>query len=131
MMPLSSWSPVLAREYLDADDAAALAAFHAQRGVFHVACALSPKIERKRRSSGVSWVSPFGRYFADQDVAGAHFRADADDAVFVEIAEFAFRNVRDVVRRHFGAELGVAHDADELFDVDRGELRVLRPCARR
>ncbi len=40
--------------------------------------ALSPKMERRRRSSGVSCVSPFGVTLAHEDVARAHFRADAE-----------------------------------------------------
>ena len=35
-----------------------------------------------------------------------------------------FADVRDVVRRDLGTELGVADDTDELFDVDGGELRL-------
>ena len=38
MMPDSSWSPCFAGKYFNADDAAALAVFHAEGRVFHIAC---------------------------------------------------------------------------------------------
>ena len=48
--------------------------------------AFSPKIARSSFSSGVSWVSPFGRDLADQDVARLDFGADERDAGFIQLA---------------------------------------------
>ena len=87
--------------------------------------AFSPKIARSSFSSGESWVSPFGRDLADEDVARLHLGADAHDAGLVEVLEGLFADVRDVARDLFLAELGVAGDALELLDVNRGEHVVL------
>ena len=65
------------------------------------------------------------RDLADEDVARLHLGADADDAALVEVLEGLFADVRDVARDLFLAELGVAGDALELLDVDRGEDVVL------
>jgi len=62
------------------------------------------------------------RDLAHQDVVGANFRADADDAGLVQVFERLFADVRDVVGDLFRAELGVARLDLVLFDVNRGEL---------
>jgi hypothetical protein len=49
--------------------------------VSFTSAAFSPKMARSRRSSGASSVSDLRRDLADEDVAGFHFGADADDAV--------------------------------------------------
>ena len=87
--------------------------------------AFSPKIARSSFSSGVSWVSPFGRDLADQDVAGLHLGPDADDARLVEVLEGLFGDVRNVPSDFFLAQLGVAGLDLELLDVDRGVAVVL------
>ena len=79
-----------AGEYLDADDAAALAAFHAERGVLHVLCLVAEDGAEEalfRSELGLALRSDL----ADEDVARAHFCADADDALLVEVPELAFR----------------------------------------
>ena len=68
----------------------------------------------------MSCVSPLRRDFADQHVAGVHFRADVDDARFVEASELLLRQVRDVARDFLGAQLGVARHHHQFLDVDRG-----------
>ena len=83
--------------------------------------AFSPKIARSSFSSGESWVSPFGVILPTRMSPGLHFGADADDARLVEVLEGLLADVRDVARDLFLAELGVAGDALELLDVDRGE----------
>ncbi len=87
--------------------------------------AFSPKMARSSFSSGESWRLALGRDLADQDVAGLHLGADAHDAGLVEVLEGLFADVRDVAGDLFLAELGVARDALELLDVDRGEDVVL------
>ena len=61
------------------------------------------------------------RDLADQDVAGLHFGADEGDARLVELGERRVADVRDVRGDFLGPELGVARDAGQLLDVDRGE----------
>src|SRR6476620_2112879 len=65
------------------------------------------------------------RDLADQDVAGADFGADIDDAGFVEVLQRFFRNVRNVAGDFLRSQLGVAGHHLELLDVDRGEDVVL------
>src|SRR5205814_5265426 len=60
-----------------------------------------------------------------QDVAGADFRADIDDAGLVEVFQRFFRNVRNVAGDFLRPQLGVAGHHLELLDVDRGEDVVL------
>ena len=83
--------------------------------------AFSPKIARRRRSSAVSSVSPFGRDLADEDVAGADLGADVDDALLVEVLEGLLADVRDVAGDLLGPELGVARLDLVLLDVDARE----------
>ena len=61
------------------------------------------------------------RDLAHEDVAGAHFGADERDAGFVELGQRRVTHVRDVGGDFLRAQLGVAGDAGQLFDVDRGE----------
>ena len=75
---------------------------------------------RSRRSSAVSSVSPFGRDLADQDVAGAHLGADADDAALVEVLQRVVADVGDVAGDLLRSELGVAGLGLVLLDVDGG-----------
>ena len=109
---------------LDRDDTAALTSFHALGGVFNVAGLLAEKrteqtlFRRKLRFA-------LGRNFTDQNVAGAHFGADADDAVFGQVFQFGFADVRDIASGHFGTEFGVAHVDGEFFDVDGSEFALL------
>jgi hypothetical protein len=93
--------------------------------VSFTSAAFSPKMARRRRSSGASSVSDFGSDLADEDVAGLHLRADADDAVGSEVLEGFLAEVGDVPGDFLGAELGVAGAHLELVDVDAGEDVVL------
>ena len=94
-------------EALDLDDLAAFAVRHAQGGVAHLARLLSEYRAEQllfRRLVGFA----LRRHLADEDVAGLDLRADADDAVLVEILQGVFAHVRDIARYLFRAELGVA-----------------------
>src|SRR5687767_15661041 len=109
----------LAREDLDADDDALDARRADQRGVAHVAGLFAEDRAEQllfRRQLGLA----LRRDLADQDVARLDRRADADDAAVVEIAQVAFRHVRDVARDFFRTQLGIARFDLELLDVDRG-----------
>ena len=88
----------------------------------HVSDAFSPKIARSSRSSGESWVSPFGVILPTRGCRPSlHLGADPDDAGLVEVRQGLFADVRDVPGDVLLAELGVASHALELLDVDRGE----------
>src|SRR6201999_301782 len=65
------------------------------------------------------------RDLADQDVAGANFRADIDDAGFVEVLQRFFRHVRNIAGDFLRTKLGIAGHHFEFLDVDRGEDVVL------
>ena len=87
--------------------------------------AFSPKMARRSFSSGVSCGLALRRHLADQDVARLDVGADADDAGVVEVAQVGLRDVRDVARDLFRAELGVARLDLELLDVDGGVVVLL------
>ena len=119
----SSFGDALAREDARVDDRALDARRHAQRRVAHLAGLLAEDRAQQllfRRELRLA----LGRDLADQDVARLHLGADADDAGLVEILERLLADVRDVARDLLGPELGVAGDALELLDVDRGEVVV-------
>jgi hypothetical protein len=75
-----------ALEDADIDDLAALAVRHAQRGVFHLAGLLAEDRAQQLLFRGQLGLA-LRRDLADQDVALAHLRADADDALFVEVTQ--------------------------------------------
>ena len=79
-----------------------------------------PKMACSSFSSGVSSLFDFGRHLAHENVARKDESADADDAVFVEVGQRLGRNIRDVARELFLAQLGLADFDLELLDVDRG-----------
>src|SRR3989344_6281945 len=115
--------PCFSRKYFNTDDAAAFAVFHPQARIFYVARfvakyrAQEPLLRRKLR------LTLWGN-FADQNIARAHFGARADNAVFVEITEFRFGYVGNVVGSFLGAEFCVSYIADELFYMNRGEFGI-------
>ena len=114
----------VAVEHAHFDDGALHARRHAQRGVAHVGGLLAEDraqelFLRRHRAFALR------RDLAAQDVAGAHFRADVDDAGFVEVLQRLFRDVRNVARDFLRTQLGVAGHHLELLDVDRREHVVL------
>ena len=114
----------LAGEDLGVDDDALHARRNAQRAVAHVAGLLAED-RAEQLLFGRELGLALRRDLADEDVARLHLGADADDARLVEVLEGLLADVRDVARDLFLAELGVAGDALELLDVDRGEDVVL------
>src|SRR5690606_37309771 len=63
-----------------------------------------------------------GRDLADQNIARRYFRADADDAVFVQILQRIFTDVGDVAGDLFRPQLGFARFDLMLLNMDRGVL---------
>src|SRR4249919_759211 len=109
----------VAGEDLHVDDGAVHARRNAERAVLHVGGLLAEDRAKEllfRRQLRFA----LRRDLADHDVAGAHFGADVHHAGFVEAVERLLRNVRDVGGDFLRAQLGVARDAGQLFDVDRG-----------
>ena len=94
-----------------------------ERGVFHVR-----RFFAENGAQQTLFGSEFGfalwRDFSDENVAGLHFRTDADDAIVAEIAERFFADVWNVARDFFGTELGVAGADLKFVDVD-GRVDVL------
>jgi hypothetical protein len=119
-----------AGEDLHVHDDAGDAGGHAEGGVLHVAGLLA--------EDGAEQLL-FGREvafrlrgdLADEDVAGLHLGADADDAVAVEVAQGFLAEVRDVAGDLLGPELGVAGGDFEFLDVDGREDVVLEHASRR
>ena len=109
-----------AAEPLGADDDAFLAGGHFQRVVLHVlAGAAEDRVQQLffRRQLALGLRGDL----ADEDVAGADARADADDAVLVEVGQGPLADVGDVAGELLAAELGLADLDVVLLDVDRGE----------
>src|SRR5216684_1748899 len=110
----------LAAEDLGVDHRALHARRDPQRAVAHVAGLLAEDGAEQLllgRELGLA----LGSDLAHQDRARLHLRADADDARVVQVLERLLTDVRDVARDLFLPQLGVARDALELLDVDRGE----------
>ena len=110
----------VAVEHAHFDDRAVGAGRHAHGGVADVGRLLAEDGAQKllfRRHRAFA----LRRDLADQDVARLHFRADIDDAGFVEVLQRFFRDVRNVARDFLRPELGVARHHFEFLDVDRGE----------
>ena len=91
-----------------------------ERGIAHLAGFLAEDRSQEllfRRELRLS----LGRDLADQDVSRLDLGADPDDAAVVEVLEGLLTDVGNVARDLFRSELGVARNALELFDVNRGE----------
>ena len=120
---------VLLGRHLDVHDDAVGAGGNLERRVFHVGGLFTEDGAEQtffRREFG------FGlrRDFADENVAGLHFRTDADDAVRPEVLQRFIAEVRDVARDFFRSELGVAGGDFKFIDVNRGEDVVLDDASR-
>ena len=100
------------------------ARWHSQRSVLHVSSLFT-----ENRAEEAFFRSEFGFRLrgdlADEDIAGFHFRTDADDAVVVEIAERILTDVRNITGDFFRSQLGVAGGDIEFRDVDRSVNVVL------
>ena len=110
----------MAVEHAHFDDGALNARGHAQRSVAHVRSLFAKDGAQKlffRRHRAFA----LGRDLADENVARPHFRADIDDAGFVEILQRLFRDVGNVAGDFFRTELGVARHHLEFIDMDRSE----------
>ena len=119
----------LAGEDLDVDDGAFDARRAIERSVANVAGFFAEDgaeqlLFRSQRGFAL------GGNLADEDVAGLHDRADADNAAFVEVAKERLADVGDVASDFLGTELGVARFDFVLLDVDRGVVVVLAPAFR-
>ena len=105
---------------LDAHDDARRPGRHGERRVPDVGRLLAeyrPEKPLLGRQLGLALRS----HLADEYVAGADLRADADYAVLTEVLERVLRNVRNVARDLLGPELGVPRAALEGDDVQRRE----------
>ena len=110
----------LAREDLDIHHDPLHPRGNGQRGVLHIARLLPEDGAQQLflwRELGLS----FGRHLAHEDVPLPDFRADADDAALVKVAQGVFADVGNVSGDLFLAQLGLAGLDLELFDVDRGK----------
>src|SRR5216684_7849722 len=114
----------LAGEDLDVDDSALNAGRAVERSVANVAGFFAEDGAQQLFFRGKSGLA-LGRDLADQDVAGLHDRADANDAAFVQIAQERLADVGNVASDFLGTELGVAGFDFVLLDVNRGVVVVL------
>ena len=63
--------------------------------------------------------------FTHQNIAALHFRADAHDAVLVQIFQRVVAHVGNIARDFFGTELRISRFGFVLFDMDGSEHVVL------
>ena len=124
MTPGGKLVAVLAGEDLHVHDDAELAVRHAQGGVAHLAGLVAEDGAQKALFRGQLGLA-LGGHLAHEDVVGAHFRADADDAALVEVAQRVLAHAGDVAGDLLRAELGVAGLGFVLLDVDGGVHVVL------
>ena len=97
---------------------------HAQGGVAHLARLFTEDGAQQALLRGQLSLA-LGRYFANENVAGAHFGADPDHAVFIEVLERVFRHVRDLAGDLFAAKLCLAGLLLVFLYVDRRVYVVL------
>ena len=115
---------VLPREHLDVHDHAAFAVRNAQRSVAHFSRLLAEN-GAEQPLLGREFRLALGRNFTDENIAALHFRADAHDAVLVEVFQRVVAHVGDIARDFFLAEFGVSRLRLVFFNVNRGEHVVL------
>ena len=84
---------ILAVEHLHIDDDAFLAVRHLQRGIANLAGLLAEDGAQQALLSGQLGLALRGN-LADEDIARMHFRAHADDALGIQIAQRVVADVR-------------------------------------
>src|SRR5882762_5374 len=114
----------LAAEDLDVDDGALNARRAIERSIANIAGLLPEDGAQEfffRRQRGFA----LGGDFANQDVAGTHGGANADDAAFIEVAEEHLADIGNIAGDFLWAELGVTRLDFVFFNVDGGVVVVL------
>ena len=104
--------------HADIHDDAGAAGGNTQGGVLHVRGFFTEDGAQKalfRSQLGFA----LRRDLAHEDVAGLHFRADANHTILVKVFERFVAHVRDVPGNFFRPKLGVAGDDFEVFNVNR------------
>ena len=109
-----------AAEDPDVDDGSLDAGGAVERGVLHVQGFFTEDGFQELLLGGQLGFA-LGGDLADEDVAGFDAGPDPDDAVFVEVSEDVFGDVRDVPGDVLGAELGVPGFDRLLDDMERSE----------
>ena len=110
---------VAALEAHGANDDAALTGWDAQGRVFDFPCLLTE--DRAQQAFLGRWLSlALEAGVTDQNIALLDFRADADDAVLVEVAQRSLRQARNVPRNLLGPQLRIPCLALLLFYVNAG-----------
>ncbi len=117
--PGPSSSPFSRVKTLASTHDAALAVGHLQGGVADLPGLLAEDGPQQALLSGEVGLA-LGGDLAHQDVAGVNLRADADDAVLVQVLQGVLAHVGDVPGDLLGAQLGVAGVDLILLDVDGG-----------
>ena len=108
-----------ARESLDIHHFAFFAMRHAQRGVAHFRRFFPEDGAHQFFFRGELFL-PFGGDFPDQDIFRAHFRADANDAVLVQVFQRLIADVRDIAGDLFRTDLGLPSFDFVFLDMDGG-----------
>ena len=115
---------VLSRKDARLHDGAVSAVRNLERGISDLSGLLTEDCAEQsllRRELGLA----LRRHLADQNIAGADLRTDADNAVLVEVLQRVVADTRDIPRDFLRTELRIARCALILLDVNRGEDVVL------
>ena len=110
---------IFAREYLHVHDHAAFAMRHAQGRIAHLAGLFAEDGAQQALLRSKLRLALW-RDFTYQNIARAHFCADANDAALIEVSKRIFAYIGDIARDLFLAELGIPRLGFMFFNVDRG-----------
>src|SRR3989338_8978872 len=115
---------LLSREYLHGDYATSRTGIHTFGSIFDISSFLAE--ERPEQALfGSKLALALRRNLANKNVAGTHLGTDTDDAVFSQVLELRFTDVRDIASGHLRTKLGITNIDSELSDVDGCELALL------
>ena len=98
---------VLPRKYFGIDNNSVFTVRNFQRSIAHLSC-FFPEDRAEQSFFRRQLRFALRRYFTDKNIAGAHFRTDADNTSFIQIFQRIVADARNVSRNLFRSQLGIA-----------------------
>ena len=108
---------VFAGKYFYADNFTCFAMRNTQRAVAYFACFFAEDGAQQAFFCG-KFGFAFRSYLADEDIARAYFRTNADNSAFVKVFQCFFRYVRNIAGNFFFTKFGVAGIAVVFFNMN-------------
>ena len=93
---------------------------HSQGGIFHVRGFLTENGTQQLLFRGQLGFT-FRCYLAHQDIAGAHFRTDVNDAGLVQFGQCSLAHIGNIGSNFFRTQLGVTGDRGQFLNMNGGE----------